>query len=576
MEHRTLGQRYELVEQLGHGGMGTVYRAVDHRLRRTVAVKTLSAELALQPEFLTRFQREAHAAAALNHPGVATVHDVGEDASGGVAEPYLVMEYVEGRTLSQVLKDGALPVAQAVDLTGQVLDALEHSHRHAIVHRDIKPANVMLTGSGKAKVVDFGIAKALSEAATRLTGTGVAVGTPAYLAPEQINGGETDHRTDLYAVGCLLYELLTGRPPYTGDSPFSVMHQHLSAQPVPPSRLRPELPPAVDAVIVRALHKGREDRFASASTMHAALTEAARPTTPPPPAHTAARTPVRTPTAFDPAAPGHAPAPLGHAAPGQAAPGHVTGQPAPAAAASTPLASAPLSGASAGLSAASPTPSGSGPEASPPRPTRRRPAGVVFRPTAEGAVALLGCFLSLVISRTDMIEVGQFNRVALLAAVAGAVLLLWSARLACAVSWGPVAEAVAAWSELSRGTVGWETRYVIVALVLALVAALCLAAGYKDEGAGGFALVAFWFTALAAVWFFLDDLHKIGVFYVLLLGVTLAIGTQALKSRTRPPSSGHLTAPSTPPAMADAQRPPEHLRTAHRRPRKPAGQNARG
>ncbi|MCZ1008934.1 protein kinase [Streptomyces lydicus] len=309
MEHRTLGQRYELVEQLGHGGMGTVYRAVDHRLRRTVAVKTLSAELALQPEFLTRFQREAHAAAALNHPGVATVHDVGEDASGGVAEPYLVMEYVEGRTLSQVLKDGALPVAQAVDLTGQVLDALEHSHRHAIVHRDIKPANVMLTGSGKAKVVDFGIAKALSEAATRLTGTGVAVGTPAYLAPEQINGGETDHRTDLYAVGCLLYELLTGRPPYTGDSPFSVMHQHLSAQPVPPSRLRPELPPAVDAVIVRALHKGREDRFASASTMHAALTEAARPTTPPPPAHTAARTPVRTPTAFDPAAPGHAPAP---------------------------------------------------------------------------------------------------------------------------------------------------------------------------------------------------------------------------------------------------------------------------
>ncbi|MCZ1008935.1 hypothetical protein O1L68_21530 [Streptomyces lydicus] len=201
---------------------------------------------------------------------------------------------------------------------------------------------------------------------------------------------------------------------------------------------------------------------------------------------------------------------------------------------------------------------------------------MVFRPTAEGAVALLGCFLSLVISRTDMIEVGQFNRVALLAAVAGAVLLLWSARLACAVSWGPVAEAVAAWSELSRGTVGWETRYVIVALVLALVAALCLAAGYKDEGAGGFALVAFWFTALAAVWFFLDDLHKIGVFYVLLLGVTLAIGTQALKSRTRPPSSGHLTAPSTPPAMADAQRPPEHLRTAHRRPRKPAGQNARG
>lgn len=172
-----------------------------------------------------------------------------------------------------------------------------------------------------------------------------------------------------------------------------------------------------------------------------------------------------------------------------------------------------------------------------------------------------------------MIEVGQFNRVALLAAVAGAVLLLWSARLACAVSWGPVAEAVAAWSELSRGTIGWETRYVIIALVLALVAALCLAAGYKDDHAGGFALVAFWFTALTAVWFFLDDLHKIGVFYVLLLGVTLTIGTQALKSRTRAPSAGRLTAP---PGTAAAPKPPEHLRTAHRRPRKPADQHARG
>ncbi|MFG2528364.1 protein kinase [Streptomyces sp. NPDC048516] len=565
-----LGQRYELVEQLGHGGMGTVYRAVDHRLRRTVAVKTLSAELALQPEFRTRFQREAHAAAALNHPGVATVHDVGEDASGGAAEPYLVMEYVEGRTLSQVLKDGALPVAQAVDITGQVLDALEHSHRHAIVHRDIKPANVMLNGSGKAKVVDFGIAKALSEAATRLTGTGVAVGTPAYLAPEQINGAETDHRTDLYAVGCLLYELLTGRPPYTGDSPFSVMHQHLSAEPVPPSRLRPELPPAVDAVIVRALHKGREDRFASASTMHDSLAEAARPTTPSPsahnPAHNSAHNPVRTPTAFDPAAPGHAP--LGQAAPGHVAPGHAPGEPAPAAAAAS-------AARSAALSDASPIPSGSGPEASPPQLTRRRPAGVVFRPTAEGGVALLGCFLSLVISRTDMIEVGQFNRVALLAAVAGAVLLLWSARLACAVSWGPVAEAVAAWSELSRGTIGWETRYVIVALVLALVAALCLTAGYKDDGAGGFALVAFWFTALTAVWFFLDDLRKIGVFYVLLLGVTLAIGAHVLKSRTRPPSAGHLTTPPGTPDAA-APQPPEHPRTPHRRSRKRTDQHARG
>ncbi|WP_327225774.1 protein kinase domain-containing protein [Streptomyces platensis] len=517
MEHRMLGQRYELVEQLGHGGMGTVYRAVDHRLRRTVAVKTLSAELAMQPEFLTRFQREAHAAAALNHPGVATVHDVGEDAGGGAAEPYLVMEYVAGRTLSQVLRDGPLAVAQAVDITGQVLAALDHSHRHAIVHRDIKPANVMLTASGAVKVVDFGIAKALSEVATRLTGTGVAVGTPAYLAPEQINGAATDHRTDLYAVGCLLYELLTGRPPYTGDSPFSVMHQHLAAEPVPPSRLRPELPPAVDALIARALHKRREDRFPDAATMRTALTAA--PHAAPAPA------PTPTPTALDPAAAGPALA----VAPARLA------QPTPDAASAPAVDSAPA--------AAPPVPAGSAPS---PRPIRRRPAGVVFRPTAEGAVALLGCLLCLVISRTDMIEVGQFSRVALLAAVTGSVLLLWSARLACAVAWGPVAEAVAVWSELARANIGWETHFVIIALVLGVVSALCLAAGYKDEHTGGFALIAFWFTSLAAVWFFLDDLRKIGVFYVLLLAVTLAIAAQVLKTRTRP----------TPPEGTDAAGPP--------------------
>ncbi len=527
MEHRILGERYELVEQLGHGGMGTVYRAVDRRLRRTVAVKTLSAELALQPEFLARFQREAHAAAALNHPGVATVHDVGEDAGGGAAEPYLVMEYVAGRTLGQVLKDGALPVAQAADIVGQVLEALDHSHRHAIVHRDIKPANVMLTGGQKVKVVDFGIAKALSEAVTRLTGTGVAVGTPAYLAPEQINGAETDHRTDLYAVGCLLYELLTGRPPYTGDSPFSVMHQHLAAEPVPPSRLRPELPPAVDEVIARALRKGREDRFADAAAMKAALAAAvAAPQA----------VPLRTPTTVDPAAGAAvAAAPSGteRAAGGGQEPGGGRasgGEPAAQAPQAAPASHVPQSPSSSSSSSSAP---------------RRNPARVVFRPTAEGAVALLGCLLTLVIARADVIEVGQFSRVALLAGVAGAVLLLWSARLACAVVWGPVAEAVVVWSELARGYLGWDTTYVLIALVLGVVAALCLAAGYKDARAGGFALVAFWFTGLGSVWFFLDDLQKIGVFYVLLLGVTLAIGTQVLKARVRADAGPRAQVPSS-------------------------------
>ncbi|MGW1891290.1 protein kinase domain-containing protein [Streptomyces sp. NPDC002004] len=488
MEQRLLAQRYELVAQLGRGGMGTVYRAVDHRLRRTVAVKTLSAELARQPQFLARFQREAHAAAALNHPGIATVHDVGEDADGGSAEPYLVMEYVEGRTLGHLVSDGPLPVAQAVDVTRQVLEALQHSHRHAIAHRDIKPANVMLTAAGTVKVLDFGIAKALSEAATRLTGTGVAVGTPAYLSPEQITGSESDHRTDLYAVGCLLYELLTGRPPYTGESPFSVMHQHLAGDPVPPSRLRPELPAALDAVVLRALRKSRDERFADAAEMEAALVAASRTAPVPVPP---------TPTRVDPAARAAAP---------RAVP------PRPAAVPAAPSPDAP----------------------SPAAPRGR--AGVVLRPSAEGVLALLGCLLSVLVSRTDAIETGHFRHVALLAGVGGAVLLLWSARLACAVAWGPVAEAVAVLSGFARQYIGWDTHYVVVALVLGAVAAVCLAAGYRDARTGGFALVAFWFSGLTCVWFFLDDLHKIGVFYALLLGVTVAVGTHVLRSRTRPPA----------------------------------------
>ncbi|MFD7377771.1 serine/threonine protein kinase [Streptomyces sp. S1A1-7] len=492
MEHRTLGQRYELVEQLGQGGMGTVHRAVDHRLRRTVAVKTLSAELVRQPQFLARFQREAHAAAALNHPGVATVYDVGEDTVDGFAVPYLVMEYVEGRTLAQVLGDGPLPTEQAVDAAGQVLEALRHSHGHGIVHRDIKPANVMFTRAGIAKVLDFGIAKALSEMATRLTGTGVAVGTPAYLAPEQIEGRDTDHRTDLYAVGCLLYELLTGRPPYTGESPFSVMHQHLAQEPVPPSRLRPGLPPGVDAVVLRALHKRREDRFADAAEMKAELDRVAEyaqiPTAPAMP----------TPTAMDPRAQADRPEPA-------EAPRHD-------------------------------------------RAARRsdgiRSLGrVVFQPTPEGMVALLGSTLAVVVSRSEMIATEHFPLVALLSGLAGCVLLLWSARLACAVAWAPVAEAVAVWSEFSRANMGWETRYVVIALLLGLVAGACLTAGYRDERTGGFALMAFWFTGLTSVWYFLDDLRKIGVFYVLLLGVCLALGAQTLKTRLADSRSPAVSAP---------------------------------
>ncbi|MET9073368.1 protein kinase [Streptomyces sp. NPDC004232] len=269
-----LSDRYELVERLGQGGMGTVHRGVDRQLRRTVAVKLLSSALAHDPQSRARFRREAHAAAALNHPAVATIHDVGEEPDADGPRPYLVMEYVPGTTLAEALRDGPLPVAEAIETACAVLDALQHSHEHGIVHRDIKPSNIMRTGPGAVKVLDFGIAKAFTETATRITGSGAAIGTPAYLSPEQINGAEVDHRADLYAMGCLLHELLTGQPPFRGESPFAVMHQHLFAEPEPVSRLRPQVPPAVEAVIRRALRKDPKERFADARQMGAALAEA--------------------------------------------------------------------------------------------------------------------------------------------------------------------------------------------------------------------------------------------------------------------------------------------------------------
>ena len=237
---RTLAGRYEVGELIGRGGMAEVHIGHDTRLGRTVAIKILRSDLARDPSFQNRFRREAQSAAALNHPAIVSVYDTGEDVftepTGVVAHvPFIVMEYVEGHTVRDILRDGhAVPIEEAVEITSGVLSALEYSHHAGIVHRDIKPANVMLTPTGAVKVMDFGIARAMADSAATMTQTQAVIGTAQYLSPEQARGETVDARSDLYSTGCLLFELLTGRPPFTGDSPVAVAYQHVrEAAPVP-------------------------------------------------------------------------------------------------------------------------------------------------------------------------------------------------------------------------------------------------------------------------------------------------------------------------------------------------------
>jgi serine/threonine-protein kinase len=250
--------------------MAEVRRAVDQRLGRAVAVKQLRADLAIDPTFQARFRREAQSAAGLNHPTIVAVYDTGEevDPLTGVAIPYIVMELVEGPTLRDVLKDGRkiLP-ERALELTQGVLDALGYSHKAGIVHRDIKPANVMLAPNGGVKVMDFGIARAVADTSATMTQTAAVIGTAQYLSPEQARGETVDSRSDLYSTGCLLYELLVGRPPFVGDSPVSVAYQHVRETPLPPSQLDPEISPEIDAVVLKALAKDRSERYQSAKEM---------------------------------------------------------------------------------------------------------------------------------------------------------------------------------------------------------------------------------------------------------------------------------------------------------------------
>ena len=274
---RILAGRYEVGELIGRGGMAEVHIGHDTRLGRTVAIKILRSDLARDPSFQNRFRREAQAAASLNHPAIVAVYDTGEDVitepTGVVGHvPFIVMEYVEGHTVRDILRDGAaVPIEEAVEITAGVLSALEYSHHAGIVHRDIKPANVMLTPTGAVKVMDFGIARAVADSAATMTQTQAVIGTAQYLSPEQARGETVDARSDLYSAGCLLFELLTGRPPFTGDSPVSVAYQHVREAAPVPSSLASDVPDSLDRITLKALAKERDSRYSTAAEFRSDL-----------------------------------------------------------------------------------------------------------------------------------------------------------------------------------------------------------------------------------------------------------------------------------------------------------------
>ncbi len=273
---RLLGGRYELDGVVGRGGMAEVYRARDIRLDRIVAIKTLRTDLARDQIFQARFRREAQSAASLNHPSIVAVYDTGEDMASGLPVPYIVMEYVDGRTVRDLLQDGhRLLPERTLEIIDGVLRALDYSHQAGIVHRDIKPGNVMVTRNGDVKVMDFGIARAMSDAQATMTQTAQVIGTAQYLSPEQARGERVDSRSDLYSTGCLLYELLTGRPPFTGDSPVAIAYQHVRENPIPPSLVDPDVPPWADAIVLKAMAKSPADRYQTAADMRADLQRAA-------------------------------------------------------------------------------------------------------------------------------------------------------------------------------------------------------------------------------------------------------------------------------------------------------------
>jgi len=275
-ESRVLSGRYRVDEPIGHGGMASVFRGYDLTLGRPVAIKVLDAELSRDNAFRTRFRLEAQAASRMSSPAIVRVYDAGEDTEvddNGTARPipFIVMELVHGRLLKDIIAEGPVPIPDAVRYVDGILEALEYSHRAGVVHRDIKPGNVMVTDAGQVKVMDFGIARAVSDSSSTVAETTTILGTAAYFSPEQAKGDVVDARTDLYSTGVVLYELLTGRQPFRGDTPVAVAYQHVSEAPIPPSEVVDTVPRALDAVVLRALAKDPFQRFPDAAAFRETL-----------------------------------------------------------------------------------------------------------------------------------------------------------------------------------------------------------------------------------------------------------------------------------------------------------------
>lgn len=279
---RILGHRYEVGDLIGRGGMAEVHIGKDTRINRVVAIKILREDMASDPVFQARFRREAQSAGGINHPTIVGVYDTGEEpittyAGATVNLPYIVMEYIEGHTVRALLAEGdAVPINEAVQITLGVLDALEYSHNKGIVHRDIKPGNIMLTNAGDTKVMDFGIARAMADTQVTMTQTNSVVGTAQYLSPEQARGENVDSRSDLYSTGCLIYELLTGRPPFKGENATSVAVQHVQKLPTPPSKIAGDVPEALDRIVMKALAKDKDKRYQTANAFKNDLIAALR------------------------------------------------------------------------------------------------------------------------------------------------------------------------------------------------------------------------------------------------------------------------------------------------------------
>ncbi|WP_270410872.1 Stk1 family PASTA domain-containing Ser/Thr kinase [Microbacterium maritypicum] len=276
-EPRVIAGRYRVDELIGHGGMAKVYRGYDLTLGREVAIKVLDPELARDTAFRNRFRLEAQAASRMSHPSIVRVFDAGDPSTSEIGSdepPYIVMELVKGTLLKDIISAGPVPVADAVRYVDGILEALDYSHRAGVVHRDIKPGNVMVTDKGQVKVMDFGIARAVSDSSSTVAETTQIIGTAAYFSPEQAKGEPVDARADLYSTGVVLYELLTGRQPFRGESPVAVAYQHVSETPVPPTEVNEEAPRTLDPIVLRALAKDPYQRYPDAAHFRAALDSA--------------------------------------------------------------------------------------------------------------------------------------------------------------------------------------------------------------------------------------------------------------------------------------------------------------